>query len=143
METAEAVQNIEAPDHTPLKQGVNESFMNSLLGPPAGISNMWDESTLLRQAKFQFHRARHSYRIHWSVGTFYFRRCVTELDRGALPPQRKPRCATAYEPGAAGPVTRVSIRSHDVGARHCRAGERGHNHRAGPARLRQHSDWQR
>jgi hypothetical protein len=38
METAEAVHDIGAPDHTPLKQGVNESSINTLFGPPAGTS---------------------------------------------------------------------------------------------------------
>jgi hypothetical protein len=42
METAEAVQDGGAPDHTPLKQGVNENSINSLLGSPAGISKKWD-----------------------------------------------------------------------------------------------------
>jgi hypothetical protein len=42
METAEAVHDIGAPDHTPLKQGVNESSINTLFGPPAGTSKKWD-----------------------------------------------------------------------------------------------------
>jgi hypothetical protein len=42
METAEAVHDIGAPDHTPLKQGVNESSINALFGPPAGTSKKRD-----------------------------------------------------------------------------------------------------
>jgi hypothetical protein len=42
METAEAVQDGGAPDYTPLKQGVNESFINPMFGSPAGISKKWD-----------------------------------------------------------------------------------------------------
>jgi hypothetical protein len=38
METAEAVQNTEASDHTPLKQGVNEISISTSLGSPAGVS---------------------------------------------------------------------------------------------------------
>ncbi len=42
METAEAVQDSGAPDHTPLKQGVNGSSINTLFGSPAAISKKWD-----------------------------------------------------------------------------------------------------
>jgi hypothetical protein len=42
METAEAVQDIGAPDHTPLKQGVNESRISTLFGSPAAVSKKWD-----------------------------------------------------------------------------------------------------
>src|SRR6266852_4894891 len=38
METAEAVQDIGAPDHTPLKQGVNGSSINTWFGSPARIA---------------------------------------------------------------------------------------------------------
>ena len=42
METAEPVKDVAVPDHTPLKQGVNESSINSLFGSPAGTSKKWD-----------------------------------------------------------------------------------------------------
>ena len=48
METAEAVQDIRAPERTPLKQGVNQSFINMFFGSPAAIAKKRDAS--LRQA---------------------------------------------------------------------------------------------
>jgi hypothetical protein len=62
METAEAVQDGGAPDHTPLKQGVNESSINSLFRSPAGTSKKWDAPQ--RPAASSFTRAHLTKLIH-------------------------------------------------------------------------------